>query len=98
MKSIFLYIKCFPFMLITLTGCGQKLNKPPPDPAALVQSQIDVLSPPVLKSDTNGYSSLVSTIAADSSKCPNGGYLVNSGLDLNRNGVLDPLEVTGTSI
>jgi photosystem II stability/assembly factor-like uncharacterized protein len=46
----------------------------------------------------NGETTLVatSTVAAGAN-CPNGGKQINIGLDTNRNGVLDPSEVTSSS-
>jgi hypothetical protein len=47
---------------------------------------------------TNGLNSLVSTVTLPkgNADCPGGGKVIQSGLDTNRNGVLDPSEVTGT--
>ncbi len=48
----------------------------------------------------NGFNSLVSVrdlSPGDDSACPGGGIAVDSGLDRNRNNVLDPDEVTDTS-
>ena len=48
----------------------------------------------------NGLNSLVSftEIPVGDAECPDGGTVVNSGLDRNRNGVLDDDEITDTSV
>lgn len=47
---------------------------------------------------TPGNSSLISTSVATISQCLNGGYLINSGLDLNRDNILQLVEIQETSI
>ena len=49
-------------------------------------------------SGADGLNSLVATraLAKGDADCPGGGLVFESGLDTNRNNVLDPGEVTGT--
>jgi hypothetical protein len=42
----------------------------------------------------DGYSTLITQTDADTDVCPNGGYVLSIGLDLNRDATLDPDEVT----
>ena len=48
-------------------------------------------------SGTNGQSALISVVnEPPGTNCPYGGYKLNVGLDTNKNGVLDPSEITSS--
>ncbi len=48
-------------------------------------------------SGTSGRDASISVTSAPRDQCPNGGVVIHSGIDLNRNGVLDANEVTATA-
>lgn len=47
---------------------------------------------------SNGENSLISAVAANAIQCPTGGTVIKAGLDVNKNNVLDPSEVSSTAV
>jgi len=77
---------------------GYVLRSGPDTDGDGVLSPSEVTSTAVVCNGHDGYSTLVHMASAGSQCGPEGGHIVTSGLDLNRNGVLDPSEVQATGL
>lgn len=63
-----------------------------------ILEDVEVNATRFLCDGTDGFAALVATSSVGpGSDCPNGGFRVETGLDLNRDGVLNPDEVSSTS-